>query len=232
MTNLQKTRLEEHLSQFETLLSSIKGESGKLFYSAAETLSPGQFYFLGTNPGGKSIDRDGNPAETIEKSLNGLPGRTKNDFLDESWKGKPRGNAPLQLAAIKLFAELGHSDIRKICASNLIFVRSENLKHLEHFNELADICWQVHEVVISEIVKPKVILVHGNGNSGSPFSYISQLQNQREEDWDTFPSGHGKMVCKWFDTSINGHSCRVIGLPHLSRFTLKTYEEIRALTSA
>jgi hypothetical protein len=56
------------------LIEPIAGRSGRVLYSAAETLRPGPLYLLGLNPGG-------NPAvetETVAESLASLPARREN----------------------------------------------------------------------------------------------------------------------------------------------------------
>ena len=95
-------------------------------YSSHNTLSPGDIYLLGLNPGGKGYI-------SIDKHLNDLLTKGTNSYLDEEWENGiskwSKGDAPLQKRVIYLIESLGYN-VRDVCASNLIFVTSIKLSLL------------------------------------------------------------------------------------------------------
>lgn len=190
-------------------LAQVLGRTGTILYSAAETLSPGDIYILGLNPGGDS-------GLTIAQCLNVLPQKTDNAYLDEKWENRAGkyeiGEAPLQGRINWLVTALGY-DVRRVCASNLVFMQSRDANGID-FPKDADLCWPVHEQIL-KIVRPKLVLAFGN-SSVSPYSYLHQLFGGNEE---TVPSGHGSWECRGFEAEIAGSKLHVAGLPHLSRYS-------------
>jgi hypothetical protein len=211
------TAIQDYVPQFKHILQKHLSISGKVIYSSAKTVQQGDIYFLGINPGGTPHSDE--PQNRIEASLNGLNQKTDHDFLDEACGQKAAGQSPLQKSIQRLFNGLGY-DLREVCTSNLVFIRSREVKLLK--KELQDLikdCWPVHEILITEIVKPKVILSYGSN------AYHFLFQRHYElfgvvPDFHGYGSGHGNTTCKWFQTEIQGHSVKVISIPHLSRFTL------------
>ncbi|WP_157380503.1 MULTISPECIES: hypothetical protein [unclassified Methylophilus] len=88
-------------------------------------------------------------------------------------------------------------------------------------HSLADVCWPVHEAIIS-IVKPKAILVFGNSNP-SPFLY---LHNKYQGQIEYCESGHGDWQIKAFKTSIDGREVDIIGFPHFSYYSPSGKEKV------
>lgn len=189
------------------LLAPIATRSGRVLYSSADTLRPGSLYLLGLNPGGNPVVE----METVADSLEDLPARKMNAYLDESWKGKDNGRSVLQLRVQWILQELGFAT-RDVCASNLIFVRSIGASGCG-YPQTAQLCWPVHERILN-IVQPKLILVFGISGV-SPFQF---LRNQLQPAGVVYQhSGHGSWRCFGFST----HSgLKVIGLPHLSRYAI------------
>lgn len=194
-------------------LKHILCRPGEVIYSSHETLSKGDIYLLGLNPGGR-------PFITIEQHIDDMLTRTKNSFVDENWKSQQCeplqlqdvDKAPLQKRVVQLLADLGY-DVRSVCASNLIFQTTPSSETLCF--GLAGLCWPVHEAVL-ELVQPKLILTFGNGKD-SPYSFIKELVEAHDVE-KTCPSEHEGFICKGFHTSINGNKVFVAGLPHLSRY--------------
>jgi hypothetical protein len=204
------------VSNARKLLSSMLDESGAILYSAWETLCPGRYYILGLNPGG-------NTGPTIREHLNELKNYTENAYLDEDWSSKARnygvGGHPLQVHLKSLLQGLGY-DLRNICASNLIFSQSPN-QYGAYYPAKANQCWDVHKMIIN-IVQPKILLVFGNG-SISPYNYLQRKHNEQFSKWPkekVMPSGHATWVCRSFETTLEGKKRIVIGLPHLSRYSI------------
>jgi hypothetical protein len=202
-------------------LKDLLDKSGSVLYSSYETLRPGEFYLLGLNPGG---DPDKQKEDTIRKHLESLPGNTKNAYIDEYWepyrKGE-EGEAPLQKRLYHLFNKFG-CDIKNVCASNLIFLRSRNSGG-SGYPEIANKCWDVHEKIIN-IVRPKCIIVFGN-SAVSPYQYIYN-KFKPNCDVQSINSGHGKWLCKVFRTSILGLNVVVAGLPHMSRYAIDRHDAV------
>ena len=90
-------------------LEPILDRSGYVLYSDAASLRKGPVYLLGHNPGGSPEDQSAN---TIRASLDALPTKTINNYLDEAWqmasgRSFSRGQAPLQRRVVWLLQELG-----------------------------------------------------------------------------------------------------------------------------
>jgi hypothetical protein len=199
------------------ILNPIATRPGSLLYSSADTLQRGEVYLLGLNPGGDE-------RQTIRESIAGLLHFKGNAYTDEDWSTPKRrygaGGHPLQRNLSFLFAAMGW-DLARTCASNLIFTRSVNQAGAE-YPAVADICWPVH-VEIMRIVQPRILLAFGNG-SISPYAYLLTKHLQRTGAYpfeQTTPADHGDWRCKAFHTVLEGRQLRVLGLPHLSRYTIK-----------
>ena len=196
-------------------LESILNESGTILYSSCETLKPGKFYFLGLNPGGSEEKTD-----TIGESLEGLElGRsTTNAYLDQDWGSGFRkycvGGHPLQQNYQYLFKGLGE-ELRSVCASNLIFSRSISERGAGG-KKRAELCWPVHEAILM-IVRPAAIITFGR----QPFSFIREKLCGTTPEY--LPTGHG--TWKW-QYSILRAGEKLIGLPHLSRYALRSHSDV------
>ena len=190
------------------LLSDHLSKSGGILYSSHETLKPGPVYLMGFNPGGSG----GAP---LADSLESMLSYSGNAYIDECWNNANgswnAGEAPLQKRIRWLLAKLG-LDVTDVCASNLIFFRSQSAQDINF--SLADDCWPVHEAIL-EVVQPRMILTFGNSDA-SPYGYLFSRFGGTQE---TLPSGHGNWKVKGFTCSINGRSTYVAGLPHLSRYS-------------
>lgn len=69
--------------------------SGEVLYSAASTLRPGPVYLLGHNPGGDDQNVD---LPNLGASLDDLPNKTWNSYVDTQWAG--RGGIRYELRAV------------------------------------------------------------------------------------------------------------------------------------
>jgi len=194
-------------------LAPVLDRSGGILYSAAKTLSPGKLYIMGLNPGGDPENSESN----IGKSLDQLPQRTSNAYIDEAWDNRSRqlekGQAPLQRRIAFLAQSLGCA-LEDVCATNLIFMQTRSARELE-FNRDAERCWPVHEMMLA-MVRPKLILAFGN-SAISPYGYLRQIHSSAAET--KIPAGHGSWECKSFATQIAGVQVAVVGFPHLSRYS-------------
>ncbi len=214
----------DFVREAEIQLSPLLAESGKVLYSAASTLTQGGIYLLGFNPGGDPEHPD---SRSIGENLHALPGKKTNDYLDESWArpvGDPfrPGRHPLQRNLRSLFNSLGQ-DLRSVCASNLIFVRSKKAVETQ-YSEYAGLCWPIHEMIL-DTVQPSTIIAFGN-SEWSPYSYLCEQLGQGAAQATPFPSGHGNWVLRAFPGMYKGRRVSVVGLPHLSRYTVRNRVEV------
>lgn len=196
------------ISSAEIHLSAVLNEAGSILYSSPDTLTQSDIYIVGFNPGGT-----GGP--TIAQHLKNLPQKSENAYIDESWSNQTtiylQGKAPLQKRLQWLASDLGY-DLSRICASNLIFIKSRNAQGVR-FPDDADLCWPVHRNIISSI-RPKLLLTFGNSNI-SPYGYLLNRLKGKEE---SISSGHGNWKCRGFATTVDQQNLYVAGLPHLSRY--------------
>ena len=204
---------------FEIISPAIIDKSGRVLYSTIDTLQRGDFYILGLNPGGTC-------GPSIESDINGLNKRKENAYLDEDWPPYLTGQHRLQRGLKFLFDELGF-DLRKICASNLIFVRSRDARGAG-YPENADACWPVHEVILN-YVQPKIIIVFGDAQKLSPFAYLMKKHKENTgnvPEIEEIQSGHGNWKCKAFTAELLGLKITIIGIPHLSIYNIANHGEV------
>lgn len=207
------------VADLSRLLEPVLDESGKVLYSAAATLGPGDLYLLGLNPGGDPAHPD---SRTVRESLEGLERKRENDYLDEAWANRrgtyPPGAHPLQRRVRLLLEGLGR-DPAEVCASNLIFIRSPGAEGAG-YPEKAHLCWPAHERILA-LVRPKAVVAFGN-SSVSPFRYLldrARSVAHGEVAVESVPAGHGTWECRAFAADLGTGPLRVVGLPHLSWYS-------------
>jgi hypothetical protein len=186
-------------------------ESGTILYSSCETLKPGDYYFLGVNPGGSPEETK----ETIQSTLEELGGTYKNAYLDQCWCGKEGCVGccrPLQKRFKFLFQDVLEVCPRIVCATNLIFQRSRVEGELKKPRELSERCWPVHDVIL-KIIQPRAIITFGK----LPFDFIWEQLHGSPPSAEA--SGHGKW--QWRSSTLETGQV-LIGLPHLSRYALQS----------
>jgi len=201
-------------------LGKFAERSGSIFYSSFHTLKKGDFYFMGLNPGGDET-QDGHQATILESIYNHHQLSQKNprysSYCDEDW-----GRSNHQARVCEIANALGQ-DIRDIFSANAIFVRSINASGIARdFTELKDACLGLHEYFLS-IVQPRVIVCLGNGEKLSPFSILRDHFKPKSVLFVRKPDFRDG---KYFDAKISlseyteapPFACRVIGVPHPSRF--------------
>jgi len=213
----QEMDVAQSLEAFaKEILRSVLKDSGHVLYSSAATLCRGNVYLLGHNPGGSPEGRD---YESIEKSICNLKLKQSNEYLDDSWNGLGPGESKLQRRVCWLLDRL-NMDVRKVCASNLIFSRSIDAENSD-FTNMASLCWPVHEYIL-DIVQPTMVLTFGNREENSPFSFLREKLGVRSAI-APYPSGHGEWKCKAFFTPAD---IVIVGLPLLSRYAVDHHEDV------
>lgn len=206
------------INSIKTLIEPILHESGKVIYSSVDTISKGDLYILGLNPGG-------DVPITIIEDLERLTQRSINAYMDETWGNRRnpsyrKGKHPLQKNVTLLIQNLGYNP-RQVFCSNLIFVRSRKAEE-SIYRSQADLCWAVHKELI-KIVDPKCLIVFGNSKL-SPFQYINGKYPPRIGD--RINSGHGTWHCYSCTGEIEGKERVLIGLPHLSRYYVNRHNDV------
>jgi hypothetical protein len=190
--------------------------TGATFYSQPFSLARGDFYILGTNPGGGD---DGKQiiATVLDRIERG--GEWCNDYLDDKTWDTPQ-SIQLQNTVRAMLHLLAPGKERTVCAANLIFVRSRTVADLiEGFWPLANACWPGHEVVL-DVVRPKLVVAYGNG-TGSAYDYLLHRFKPPKQDIEiSRDAGWGSTKLKAFRFKAPWGMVRVVGLPHPSRFGL------------
>lgn len=220
---MQDSTIKNIISKIEEI--GIANEPGSILYSGNETVCKGDIYFMGANPGGHSDQFSNKIDDTILNQLKRKNTHASfNEYFDARWQKSNSmptspGQALLQKRIKFLFQNL-FLNLRKTLSTNLVFVRSSTIEkfHLD-WNEAAEKCWEIHEILISE-VKPKIIFVFGDN------ARIFLENKMTIHEQDIFEVTSIKEI-KYFyyrkgSMEINGVSREYILLstPHLSRFKI------------
>ena len=215
--------IDELITYIKKTIPEYLDKPGESLYSAASTLSKGDIYLLGTNPGGQKPN-------TLKEDLENLRTKKDNEYTDAIWKTKSNPNVEagkdtLQIRIKELIEKSTNSNIENICASNLIFSTSIDISSLKKdfgmsFNKIALKYWGIHQKIL-KVVQPKVIIVFGNSESDSPYAFLKKyfIDSLSNEDFQT--TGWGREKAKSFEFTLHNNKCHVVGLPHLSRFAIK-----------
>ena len=157
--------MNDHISKILKRLEDIglSDRSGALLYSGNETIKKGDWYFLGSNPGGheEKFEKEQTVKSQLLKSDS-----TFNEYFDGEWVSKwkeicPPGQQHHQVNIKNLFVDLG-VDLKNTLSTNLCFVRSsmENTYKGSRSRD-NELCWSIHEHILS-VVAPKYILANGS----------------------------------------------------------------------
>lgn len=204
-----KKIIKENLpSLAKEYLKDILDDNGEVIYSSHQTIKKGDLYLMGLNPGGNGFI-------TIDNHIDLMLTRDKNSFNDEIFRNRrdkepKKGEGFLQKNVKWILKSLGY-ETKNVLATNLIFKTTNSAKALDF--RLADQCWKFHQDLL-KIIQPKLILVFGNSNGKSPYSYLKKTYGGY--DHNEISSGHGNWKCRSFKTKINNRETCIIGLPHLS----------------
>lgn len=210
-----KDKFANFINKVKKTIPNLLNKSGAVLYSNYYTLKKDDFYILGFNPGG-------DPREITQTIMSDLESEIKcnSDYSEYSVKWKIGNEAPLQ-KNIKLIAErILKRDVKTVCSSNLLFVRSKMEDDLGNWKSIAEQCWKVHEFLIYEIILPKVIISFGIRT----FNFL--IEKFSYDVGFCFPAKHGNWKINAFITK-NGPRGKlaVIGFPHLSRYRLYALKE-------
>ena len=215
--------MSEHLVRLTEAMrkTGLGDRSGKLLYSSLPTLAAGPVYLLGYNPGGEP-DHE---TTSILSHLHDAGQAATNEYLDVAWQTRTCswavGEAPLQRRVKYLLTGIG-LDVRSVCASNLIFVRSRGEKHLASAAQMATACWPVHRLIL-DIVRPTMILTFGR-----KVADFIVGKAEKSKLAGSKLSGHGNWECFANSIVLNGRSISLVSLPHLSRYNINGHAEVIA----
>lgn len=195
---------------------------GAFLYSDRSTLVPGKIYMLGYNPGGDPEVETNTPKVHLQylQSLD----RDHNEYLDGVWYPGGRrcgaGDAPLQRRVQRLLKGVG-LNVRSVCASNLIFVRSRDQARLSGASRLAEKCWAVHRFLMEQI-QPQAILSIGGGKV---FDFIA-AHGKLVSPIELYASGHGNWQCQSAHVDFGTCTVKLVSLPHLSRYAIDGHPDV------
>ncbi|MGD0190453.1 MAG: hypothetical protein ABSD74_06915 [Rhizomicrobium sp.] len=195
---------------------------GKLLYSGVATVSPGNLYVLGWNPGGDPDAENNSTADHLTELADKSP--DWNEYTDGVWRPRGRicdpGEAPMQKRVRHLLTGIG-LPIRSVCASNVVFVRSRISSDLDNPADLARRCWPVHEFILKH-VHPNVILSIG----GEPVLNFIRNRGRLVSDQEEFPSGHGTWRCLSVHVQLGNQRMAIISVPHLARYAIDHHPDV------
>ena len=224
--------MQDKISKLKNLLleTKLERESGAIIYSADSTLKKGDFYFLGTNPGGNRPDYPDTILNQVKLS------KEKNEYIDGNW-----GNSEHQETIKAMFRELD-INLKETFSTNASFIRSPGEKKYQPrypISELSiqpkskatkqlikdaeEIFWPIQEYFLS-IVQPKLIIANG---SIARNLFWKKIKNRTFSDKemstkDLFVySNSANKSCHFFEghfrtSNLFIKDLKVISLPHLS----------------
>ena len=158
------------IEKIKKLLEStnLQDQPGSIIYSADSTLKKGDFYFLGTNPGGNRLDYPDTILNQVKLS------KEKNEYTDGNW-----GNRQHQETIKVMFRDLD-INLKDTFSTNTSFIRSpgeqkyqprypineENIKAESKAikqlkKDAEETFWPIQEYFLS-IVRPKLIIANGH----------------------------------------------------------------------
>lgn len=229
-TNMNHTEFTDRVTRILNQGNLPVDTNGAILYTTFDTVRKGDYYIIGLNPGGNpNQPNDKYPLYsdmTFEKSLKICKHPKYNEY-DESWiVGRPQ--MPLQRNIKYLAEKFLHKESIEICCTNLIFKVTKDADGLSPvFDELANLCWNVHKILL-DIIQPRIIIAFGNQDKLSPFHFLRQKANFPQIQERT--ANHGKYRIKNFTGIIEGRTTHVLGLPHLSRYCIYNGNKDEILT--
>lgn len=212
--------MNKHIQEIEELLkdTGLQSESGSVIYSGNSTLTKGDFYFLGQNPGGNAEVYSG---DTIISQL--LKSGEFNEYLEGEWTGKTH-----QSNILKMFRDL-NIDITNTFSTNLSFIRSVNTKkYKRNLKEDYQSFWPVHEYCLS-VIKPKVIICNGADSREFFMKKMRIFSHTYEEKFLERHYRGRQMKCISVKGSLEVYgeklSLQILSIFHLSKWPYEDYKK-------
>ena len=177
------------------------GLGWRLLYSPAGVLEGARVAFVGLNPGGSK-----KPNDHAEFAM-----ASGSAFVEERWKGRPPGAAPLQRQVLSLFEMLGERP-EDVLAGNLVPFRSPSWKALPGDRKAARAFGQELWRDMIHRARPSLVIAHGK----LPFEALRKtLGGTAPREYDLDWTGAPGRRCTWQGGAL-------VGLPHLSRYAVVT----------
>ncbi|HAJ21573.1 MAG TPA: hypothetical protein DCL95_16185 [Rhodospirillaceae bacterium] len=207
-------------------LGALVHESGASLYTGWDSLSAGNLYAMGLNPGGDP----GSIGKSILQETESTP-YSHNPYSDEDWGGG-MGTAPHQTSVLKTIELIVGRKNVDFFATNAVFARSVDANQLSNPWQLWDLCWPVHQFFLS-LIRPKVIICLGNGDNVSAFRFMrSKLEPVEAQSYSYLDHTTSEKfrAGKWTRGSLSlsdGSEIEttVLGVAHPSRFQVPTVFE-------
>lgn len=212
---------------------NLLNRSGSVLYSGDQTLRDGDWYFLGSNPGGHDDEKG---VDTIENQLlkKDKP-KDFNEYFEGDWT-----NPDHQINIQNFFRDLNLNP-RDILSTNLCFVRSPMESKYKSLSDQKtprqqryednERCWSVHEFLLFE-VKPKFIICNGTTSRdfiidrekyGRGGEYFKNKLEYKYSEEQKITSGGLKCTFHRGDLTLqNGFCLKDIGIfsvPHMGFYT-------------
>lgn len=180
---------------------------GGTLYSGWSALTKGDVYLMGLNPGGSNA-----PSVLTNTLKNPDVGSA---YFDDDW-----GNKRHQVRVRDLVENGFGRRMEDTFSANALFVQTRTDDEIADPWSLWEKCWPIHQFFLS-IVKPKLIVCLGNGDSLSSFRLIREKTTKPATPYEMLGPNfrYGKLVNA---TLALGDSpplaCTILGIPHPSRF--------------
>lgn len=189
----------------EAAVESAYRESGnalgwRLLSSPASTLRGAEVALLGLNPGGQ-IDRADHPRFAVSHG---------SAYVEERWHNFPPGRNPLQTQVRALFDKLRVKPER-VLAGNLVPFRSPNWKALKNKRFALEFGRRLWTEILKR-ARPRLVIGMGREVTHNLRAILGAGPSKRHRvGWGCVTG-----TCATFQGGL------LVGLPHLSRFTIVT----------
>lgn len=170
----------------------------RLLSSPASTIEGADIAFIGLNPGGHRYEPD-HPSFAV-------PGTSA--YVDESWKGAPPGESPLQKQVRALFRGLGAKP-EDVLSGNLVPFRSPSWADLNNKPYALDFGFRIWREILGR-ARPRLVI----GMGRQVTQKLKQILATHDEERVTVGWGNVSATRAVFTEG------RLVGLPHLSRFPI------------
>jgi len=198
--------------------------SGRFLYSNISTLRKGKFFLLEFSP---DVDPDlSNNLPLCSEIRKWSANKCGNAYVCENWDILP-GEHKIQKSVQELCTTIGSglNITRQVCASNLIFCRSEKTDNaLEKWGGYLKDFLRIHEAIL-KIVKPSCIFAIGarkDERENNTYRIVKNFLGFSDIKDITFPSGHWNYSCFVVEEHCKqlNQQIKLIGVPDFSRFVL------------
>jgi hypothetical protein len=198
-------------------------KSGAVLYSNYYTLTSGKLYILGFNPGG---DPEEQKEDTIRKDIENRKkwDRNYSEYTEKWGKYKP-GEDPLQKSIRFIVEDIFNLNITAVCASNLIFLRTRKQEDLYNWKMKAEEYWPIHKFIITEIVRPRVIISFGIDT----YNFLKEKLTNHNGNERRIPAFWSNWKIRLIvNKTVFGRSLVLLGFPHFSRYKLRPFKNLES----